>query len=153
MNFFELGPQNSRGFRALKVWLALRQVGRDGYRRMIADDMLLSQHLHERVAQHHFSYIGDAEVGRDTNVGAGTITCNYDGVHKHRTEIGANVFIGSDTLLVAPVKLGDDSATGSGSVVTHDVPPGKLAYGVPAKVRRDRVAEAPDAGPPGGAPE
>jgi bifunctional UDP-N-acetylglucosamine pyrophosphorylase / glucosamine-1-phosphate N-acetyltransferase len=108
--------------------------------------------LHERVAQHHFSYIGDAEVGRNTNVGAGTITCNYDGVHKHRTDIGADVFLGSDTLLVAPVTLGDGSATGSGSVVTHDVPAGKLAYGVPAKVRRDRVAEAPDAGPPGGEP-
>jgi bifunctional UDP-N-acetylglucosamine pyrophosphorylase / glucosamine-1-phosphate N-acetyltransferase len=108
--------------------------------------------LHERVAQHHFSYLGDAEVGRDTNVGAGTITCNYDGVQKHRTEIGADVFIGSDTLLVAPVKLGDGSATGSGSVVTHDVPPGKLAYGVPAKVRRDRVAEAPNGDPAGGEP-
>src|SRR4051812_7740830 len=108
--------------------------------------------LHERVAQHHFSYIGDAEVGRNTNVGAGTITCNYDGVHKHRTDIGADVFIGSDTLLVAPVTLGDGSATGSGSVVTHDVPAGKLAYGVPAEGRRDPGAQGADAGPPGGEP-
>jgi bifunctional UDP-N-acetylglucosamine pyrophosphorylase/glucosamine-1-phosphate N-acetyltransferase len=92
--------------------------------------------LHENVQQHHFSYIGDAEVGRDTNVGAGTITCNYDGVRKHRTTIGERVFLGSDTLLVAPVTLGDDSATGSGAVVTRDVAPRTLVVGVPARVLR-----------------
>ncbi len=102
--------------------------------------------LHEGVAQHHFSYLGDAEVGRDTNVGAGTITCNFDGVDKHRTEIGERVFLGSDTLLVAPVRLGDDSATGAGAVVTRDVPAGKLAVGIPAHVARDRAPGPPSNG-------
>jgi bifunctional UDP-N-acetylglucosamine pyrophosphorylase/glucosamine-1-phosphate N-acetyltransferase len=108
--------------------------------------------LHENVQQHHFSYIGDAELGRNTNVGAGTITCNFDGEQKHRTEIGEDVFIGSDTLLVAPVRMGDGSATGSGAVVTRDIPAGKLAIGMPAKVLRDRVPspEPAPAGPEGG---
>jgi len=75
----------------------------------------------------HLSYIGDASVGDGTNIGAGTITCNYDGVSKHRTEIGKRVFIGSDTMLVAPVKVGDDAMTATGSVVTRDVAPGDLA--------------------------
>ncbi|HZS02834.1 MAG TPA: bifunctional UDP-N-acetylglucosamine diphosphorylase/glucosamine-1-phosphate N-acetyltransferase GlmU [Chloroflexota bacterium] len=104
--------------------------------------------LHENVEQHHFSYLGDAEVGRDTNVGAGTITCNFDGVNKHRTEIGERVFLGSDTLLVAPVQVGDGSATGSGAVVTRPVPPGKLAVGVPARVLRDWEPPARDDQPP-----
>lgn len=69
----------------------------------------------------HLSYIGDATIGERTNIGAGTITCNYDGFLKHRTEIGADVFIGSDTLLVAPVKVGDGAITGSGTVVTQDL--------------------------------
>ncbi len=75
----------------------------------------------------HLSYIGDASVGSATNIGAGTITCNYNGVEKHRTEIGANVFIGSDTMLVAPVTVGDNAMTASGSVITKDVPPEALA--------------------------
>ncbi len=75
----------------------------------------------------HLSYIGDAEVGDGTNIGAGTITCNYDGVSKHRTEIGARAFIGSDTMLVAPVRIGDGAMTATGSVITSDVPPGALA--------------------------
>ncbi len=75
----------------------------------------------------HLSYIGDAEVGDATNIGAGTITCNYDGVSKHRTEIGARAFIGSDTMLVAPVRIGDGAMTATGSVITRDVPPGALA--------------------------
>jgi bifunctional UDP-N-acetylglucosamine pyrophosphorylase/glucosamine-1-phosphate N-acetyltransferase len=75
----------------------------------------------------HLSYIGDATVGDGTNIGAGTITCNYDGVSKHHTEIGARVFIGSDTMLVAPVKIGDGAMTATGSVITSDVPPGALA--------------------------
>lgn len=81
----------------------------------------------------HFSYIGNAKIGRDVNIGAGTITCNFDGEHKNVTEIGDEVFIGSDTMLVAPVKLGDRSVTGAGSVVTHDVPEDTLVIGVPAK--------------------
>ncbi len=75
----------------------------------------------------HLSYMGDAEIGRGANVGAGTITCNYDGVDKHRTVIGERAFIGSDTMLVAPVTVGDDAVTGAGSVITSDVEPGALA--------------------------
>jgi bifunctional UDP-N-acetylglucosamine pyrophosphorylase/glucosamine-1-phosphate N-acetyltransferase len=75
----------------------------------------------------HLSYIGDATVGAGANVGAGTITCNYDGVSKHRTEIGRNAFIGSNSALVAPVKIGDGAYVGSGSVITTDVPAEALA--------------------------
>ena len=81
----------------------------------------------------HFSYIGNAQIGSEVNIGAGTITCNYDGEHKNPTEIGDNVFIGSDTMLVAPVKLGDGAHTGAGSVITHDVEPGEVVIGVPAR--------------------
>lgn len=79
------------------------------------------------VKANHLTYLGDATVGARTNIGAGTITCNYDGFLKHRTTIGADVFVGSDTMLVAPVTLGDGSMTGSGSVITRDVPAGDLA--------------------------
>ena len=75
----------------------------------------------------HLSYIGDANIGEASNIGAGTVTCNYDGVDKHRTEIGASVFIGSNTMLVAPVTVGDAAMTASGSVITKDVEPGALA--------------------------
>ena len=95
--------------------------------------------LDEGVQQHHFSYIGDAELGERTNVGAGTITCNYDGARKHKTKIGKGVFLGSDTMLVAPIELGDGARTGAGSVVTKDVPAGMLALGVPARLRKPRV--------------
>jgi bifunctional UDP-N-acetylglucosamine pyrophosphorylase/glucosamine-1-phosphate N-acetyltransferase len=77
----------------------------------------------------HLTYIGDARVGADSNVGAGTITCNYDGFEKHRTDIGAGAFIGSNSSLVAPVKIGDGAYVGSGSVVTEDVPADALALG------------------------
>jgi bifunctional UDP-N-acetylglucosamine pyrophosphorylase / glucosamine-1-phosphate N-acetyltransferase len=85
---------------------------------------------------HHFSYIGDAQVGQRVNIGAGTITLNYDGVSKHRTEIGDDAFIGSDSLLRAPIRIGARSVTGAGSVVTKDVPDDMLAVGVPARIRR-----------------
>ena len=75
----------------------------------------------------HLSYIGDANIGEASNIGAGTVTCNYDGVGKHHTEIGASVFIGSNTMLVAPVTVGDAAMTASGSVITRDVEPGALA--------------------------
>jgi bifunctional UDP-N-acetylglucosamine pyrophosphorylase / glucosamine-1-phosphate N-acetyltransferase len=74
----------------------------------------------------HLSYIGDADIGEGTNIGAGTITANYDGTHKHRTRIGAGAFVGVDTMLVAPVSLGDGAYTGAGSAITDDVPPGAL---------------------------
>jgi bifunctional UDP-N-acetylglucosamine pyrophosphorylase/glucosamine-1-phosphate N-acetyltransferase len=77
----------------------------------------------------HLSYIGDAIIGDDANIGAGTITCNYDGVFKHQTEIGARAFIGSNTALVAPVRVGDDAMTGSGSIITKDVPDEALGLG------------------------
>ena len=75
----------------------------------------------------HLSYMGDATIGEDTNIGAGTITCNYDGHRKHQTVIGDRVFIGSDTMLVAPLSIGDDAVTGAGSTITKDVEPGALA--------------------------
>jgi bifunctional UDP-N-acetylglucosamine pyrophosphorylase / glucosamine-1-phosphate N-acetyltransferase len=84
----------------------------------------------------HFSYLGDTTVGAEANIGAGTITCNYDGTHKYSTEIGEGAFIGSDTMLVAPVKVGKGAKTGAGAVVTRDVPPHSLAVGVPARVIR-----------------
>ena len=84
----------------------------------------------------HFSYIGDTTTGVDVNIGAGTITCNYDGKHKHQTTIGDDVFIGSDTMLVAPVTLGKGAHTGAGSVVTKNVPENSLAVGMPARVIR-----------------
>jgi bifunctional UDP-N-acetylglucosamine pyrophosphorylase/glucosamine-1-phosphate N-acetyltransferase len=85
---------------------------------------------------HHFSYVGDAQVGQRVNISAGVITLNYDGVRKHRTEIGDDAFIGSDTLLRAPIKVGTRSATGAGSVVTKDVPDDMIAVGVPARMRK-----------------
>ncbi len=87
------------------------------------------------VKQHHVSYLGDAELGDETNVGAGTITANWDGRTKNRTIIGARAFLGVDTMLVAPVEIGEGAKTGAGAVVTRDVPAGKLAVGVPARIR------------------
>jgi len=87
----------------------------------------------------HLTYLGDATIGQKTNIGAGTITCNYDGTNKHATHIGDNVKIGSDTMLVAPITVGDGAATGAGSVVTKDVAAGELVVGVPAKVKVTRV--------------
>ena len=84
----------------------------------------------------HLSYLGDATIGERTNIGAGTVTCNYDGVSKHETIIEDDVKIGSDTMLVAPVRVGSGSMTGAGSVVTKDVPPDTLVAGVPAEVKK-----------------
>ncbi len=98
--------------------------------------------------QHHNSYLGDADVGERVNIGAGTITANYDGAAKHRTTIGRGAFLGVDTMLVAPVEVGEGARTGAGAVVTRDVPAGKLAVGVPARIRELRSKRPPDPGPP-----
>jgi bifunctional UDP-N-acetylglucosamine pyrophosphorylase/glucosamine-1-phosphate N-acetyltransferase len=84
----------------------------------------------------HFSYVGDATIGEKVNIGAGTITCNYDGERKYPTEIGAGAFIGSDTMLVAPVKVGEGARTGAGAVLTKDLPADTLAVGMPARAIR-----------------
>lgn len=96
--------------------------------------------LSEGVKVGHLTYLGDADIGEATNIGAGTITCNYDGVMKHRTTIGARAFIGSDTMLVAPVTVGDDALTGSGSVITEDVPAGAVALGRAKQVNKPGLA-------------
>ena len=83
----------------------------------------------------HFSYLGDAEVGEDVNIGAGTVTVNYDGENKQPTRIGDGAFIGCDTMLVAPVEVGEGAQTAAGAVVTKDVPPDAMAVGVPARVK------------------
>lgn len=85
--------------------------------------------LKENVKANHLSYIGDSEIGAETNIGAGTITCNYDGFAKNRTILGTNVFIGSNTSLVAPVTIGDGAIVGAGSVITKNVESGALAIG------------------------
>ena len=92
----------------------------------------------------HVSYLGDTDLGEDANIGAGTITANFDGTNKNRTTIGDGAFVGVDTMLVAPVKLGKGSRTGAGSVVTKDVPDGATAVGVPARVVRRKIV-SPDA--------
>jgi bifunctional UDP-N-acetylglucosamine pyrophosphorylase/glucosamine-1-phosphate N-acetyltransferase len=96
--------------------------------------------LDEGVKANHLTYIGDAHVGQASNIGAGTITCNYDGVFKHHTEIGARAFIGSNTMLVAPVRVGDEAMTGSGSVITRDVPEGALALSRPRQETKPGLA-------------
>jgi bifunctional UDP-N-acetylglucosamine pyrophosphorylase/glucosamine-1-phosphate N-acetyltransferase len=93
-------------------------------------------YLAEGVKMGHFSYIGNAQVGANTNIGAGTITCNYDGEKKHATEIGEDVFIGSDTLLVAPLKIGAGARTGAGAVVTKNIAEDTLVVGMPARAIR-----------------
>ncbi len=92
----------------------------------------------------HFSYLGDAQIGENVNIGAGTITCNFDGERKHPTVVEDDVFIGSDSLLIAPVRIGTGAKTGAGSVVTHDIPPHSVAYGVPARVRKQLEPETPE---------
>lgn len=96
--------------------------------------------LDEGVKVGHLTYLGDAHVGEHTNIGAGTVTCNYDGVMKHRTVIGKRAFIGSDTMLVAPVTVGDGALTGSGSVITEDVPAEAVAIGRAKQVTKPGLA-------------
>jgi len=97
---------------------------------------LKNSQLGRRSKSMHLTYLGDATIGEKTNIGAGTVTCNYDGKHKHRTIIEDNVKIGSDTMLVAPVRVGHGSVTGAGSVVTKDIPPDSLVAGVPAVIKK-----------------
>ncbi|MDZ7908724.1 MAG: bifunctional UDP-N-acetylglucosamine diphosphorylase/glucosamine-1-phosphate N-acetyltransferase GlmU [Gemmobacter sp.] len=96
--------------------------------------------LDEGVKVGHLTYLGDADVGEHTNIGAGTVTCNYDGVNKHRTRIGKRAFIGSDTMLVAPVTVGDGAMTGSGSVITENVPAEAVALGRAKQVNKPGLA-------------
>jgi bifunctional UDP-N-acetylglucosamine pyrophosphorylase/glucosamine-1-phosphate N-acetyltransferase len=107
---------------------------------VLADDVHIGNFVevkNSKLATHvkagHLTYLGDAEIGENTNVGAGTITCNYDGVRKNKTTIGRNAFIGSNTSLIAPVTVGDDAMTGASAVVTKDVPPGERVAGNPAR--------------------
>lgn len=99
----------------------------------------------------HFSYLGDATIGERVNIGAGTITANYDGTHKHRTTIERDAFIGSDSVLVAPIRIGPDAITGAGSVVTKDVESATVVVGVPARPVR-RTQPKPQGSPPGAYP-
>ena len=92
--------------------------------------------LHEGAKAGHLSYLGDADIGEKTNIGAGTITCNYDGTNKHKTIIGSNVFVGSDTAMVAPVTINDDALIAAGSVITQDVPKGATAFGRSRQVNK-----------------
>ena len=96
--------------------------------------------LEEGVKVGHLTYLGDTDVGEFTNIGAGTVTCNYDGVMKHRTTIGKRAFIGSDTMLVAPVTVGDDALTASGSVISEDVPAGAIAIGRARQINKPALA-------------
>jgi bifunctional UDP-N-acetylglucosamine pyrophosphorylase/glucosamine-1-phosphate N-acetyltransferase len=91
----------------------------------------------EHTKAKHLSYIGDADIGRDTNIGAGTITCNYDGFRKHRTRIGDRVQVGSDTTLVAPITIHDDVYIATATTVRHDVPAGALVF----NSRREEVRD------------
>jgi bifunctional UDP-N-acetylglucosamine pyrophosphorylase/glucosamine-1-phosphate N-acetyltransferase len=90
----------------------------------------------------HLTYLGDAEVGAGANIGAGVITCNYDGVNKHRTKIGEQAFVGSDSTLVAPLTVGDGAFIGAGSCITKNVPPGALAVGRSHQVVKEGWAES-----------
>jgi bifunctional UDP-N-acetylglucosamine pyrophosphorylase/glucosamine-1-phosphate N-acetyltransferase len=108
-----------------------------------------NSYLGPGVRMGHMSYLGDATVADEVNIGAGTITCNFDGKQKHRTVIGEGALIGSDTMLVAPVEVGAGAKTGAGSVVTRDVPAGSVAYGVPARVKSTPASPLPVEGTKG----
>ncbi len=96
---------------------------------------LKNARLGERTMMGHFGYLGDAELGADVNVGAGAVTCNFDGKDKHRTIVGDRAFVGSGSMLIAPVEIGAGAYVGAGAVVTRDVAAGEVVYGVPAKAR------------------
>ncbi len=113
---------------------------------------LKNTHLGAGSKQHHTSYLGDAEIGEGVNVGAGTITANYDGSTKQPTTIGDGAFLGVDTMLIAPIDIGAGARTGAGAVVTRDVPPGKLAVGIPARIREPRAKPPTDTPDEDGAP-
>ena len=100
--------------------------------------------------QHHFSYLGDAQIGENVNVGAGSVTANFDGTTKHPTVIGDRVKLGVDTMMVAPVTIGENAVTGAGAVVTRDVAPGKTVVGMPARPieMRRRARPSSEAGEP-----
>ena len=103
---------------------------------------LKATHLGAGAKANHLSYLGDSTIGPGTNIGAGTITCNYDGFAKHRTTIGAQVFVGTSVVLVAPVALGDGSFVAAGSVVTKDVAPDAMAFGRAQQVDKPGRAAA-----------
>ncbi len=107
---------------------------------------LKKSHLAKGVKAQHLAYLGDADIGANVNIGAGTITCNYDGKKKHQTTIGAGAFVGSNSTLVAPVEIGDNSYIGAGSVITDAVPAGSLALGRGRQVVKDGWAEKRKAG-------
>jgi len=102
---------------------------------------LKKTHVGEGAKAQHLSYLGDSTIGKDVNIGAGTITCNYDGANKHATRIGDGAFVGSDTTLVAPVTLGEDSYVAAGSTITEDVPAGALALGRARQVTKPEWAK------------
>jgi bifunctional UDP-N-acetylglucosamine pyrophosphorylase/glucosamine-1-phosphate N-acetyltransferase len=115
----------------------LRMNARMDERAMVGNFVEVKKsHIGRGTKSMHLTYLGDATIGEETNIGAGTVTCNYDGKNKHPTIIEDHVRIGSDTMLVAPVRVGRGAVTGAGAVVTEDVPPDTLVVGVPAKVKR-----------------
>ncbi len=139
----KIGPESSVGpFASLRPGTVLAKGAKAG---TFAE--LKNARIGEGAKVPHFSYLGDVTVGRGSNVGAGTITSNYDGKDKHPTTIGDDVFIGSDSILVAPVRVGSGAYTGAGSVVTKDVPPGGLVYGVPAVPRKRQTGKGRKAKP------
>jgi bifunctional UDP-N-acetylglucosamine pyrophosphorylase/glucosamine-1-phosphate N-acetyltransferase len=126
---------------AIGPYTHLRPGARIGARAKVGNFVeVKNSEIGEDAKASHLSYLGDAEVGPGANIGAGTITANYDGIRKNRTRIGRDAHIGSNNTLVAPVEVGDDAYTAAGSVVTRDVPPGALAKGVPARSEEGWVA-------------